>query len=43
MSDAVILPNVYATNLLYRNPAATNVYAFAPYGEYNYAVIGAGS
>ena len=29
--------------LLYRNPAATNVYAYAPYGEYNYAVIGAGS
>ena len=43
MSDAVILPNVYATNLIYRNPAATNVYAFAPFGEYNYAVIGASS
>jgi peptide/nickel transport system substrate-binding protein len=43
MSDAVILPNVYATNLIYRNPAATNVYAFAPYGEYNYAVIGVSS
>jgi peptide/nickel transport system substrate-binding protein len=41
MADAVILPNVYATNLIYRNPAATNVYAYAPYGEYNYAVIGA--
>jgi peptide/nickel transport system substrate-binding protein len=41
MSDAAILPNVYATNLIYRNPAATNVYAYAPYGEYNYAVIGA--
>jgi peptide/nickel transport system substrate-binding protein len=41
MSDAVILPNVYATNLFYRNPAATNVYYYAPYGEYNYAVIGA--
>ena len=41
MSDAVILPNVYATNLFYRNPAATNVYEYAPYGEYNYAVIGA--
>ena len=27
-ADAVILPNVYATNLLYRNPAATNVYAY---------------
>jgi hypothetical protein len=37
----VILPNVYATNLFYRNPAATNVYYYAPYGEYNYAVIGA--
>jgi peptide/nickel transport system substrate-binding protein len=43
MSDAVILPNVFATNLIYRNPAATNVYAYAPYGEYNYAVIGASS
>ena len=43
MSDAVILPNVYATDLFYRNPAATNVYAFAPFGEYNYAVIGASS
>jgi peptide/nickel transport system substrate-binding protein len=41
MADAAILPNVYATNLIYRNPAATNVYAYAPYGEYNYAVIGA--
>ena len=27
MAQAVILPNVYATNLLYRNPAVTNVYA----------------
>ena len=26
MSGASILPNVYATNLLYRNPAVTNVY-----------------
>ena len=41
MSDAVILPNVYATNLIYRNPAATNVYAYTPWGMYNYAVIGA--
>jgi peptide/nickel transport system substrate-binding protein len=40
MSDAVILPNVYATNLIYRNPAATNVYAYNPWGMYNYAVIG---
>jgi peptide/nickel transport system substrate-binding protein len=43
MSDAAILPNVYATNLIYRNPAATNVYAYSPYGMYNYAVIGASS
>ena len=43
MSDATILPNVYATNLIYRNPAATNVYAYSPYGMYNYAVIGASS
>jgi peptide/nickel transport system substrate-binding protein len=43
MSDAVILPNVYATNVIYRNPAATNVYAYKPWGMYNYAVIGASS
>ena len=29
MAQAVILPNVYATNLLYRNPAVTNVYTMA--------------
>jgi peptide/nickel transport system substrate-binding protein len=41
MANAAILPNVYATNLVYRSPNATNVYAYGPYGEYNYAVIGA--
>jgi peptide/nickel transport system substrate-binding protein len=40
MAQAVILPNVYAKNLLYRPPSLTNVYAYAPYGEYNYAVLG---
>jgi peptide/nickel transport system substrate-binding protein len=43
MADAVILPNVYATNLIYRSPAATNVYAYKPWGMYNYAVIGVSS
>jgi peptide/nickel transport system substrate-binding protein len=40
MADAVILPEVYGKNLLYRGPALTNVYAYAPYGMYNYAVLG---
>lgn len=43
MQQAVILPNVYAQNLIYRNAKTTNVYAYAPYGMYNYAVIGASS
>jgi len=41
MQQAVILPNVYAKNLIYRGPTATNVYAYTPYGMFNYAVIGA--
>jgi len=41
MQQAVILPNVYAQNLLYRSPNATNVYGFPVLGAYNYAVIGA--
>jgi peptide/nickel transport system substrate-binding protein len=41
MQQAVILPNVYAQNLLYRSPNATNVYGYPAYGMYNYAVIGA--
>jgi peptide/nickel transport system substrate-binding protein len=40
MAQAVILPNVYAKNLFYRPPALTNAYAWSPYGEYNYAVLG---
>jgi peptide/nickel transport system substrate-binding protein len=40
MAQAVILPNVYAKNLLYRPPSLTNAYAYSPYGEYNYAVLG---
>jgi peptide/nickel transport system substrate-binding protein len=43
MGDAVILPEVYATNLLYRSPDLTNVYTYAPYGMYNYAVLGTSS
>jgi peptide/nickel transport system substrate-binding protein len=43
MAQAVILPNVYATNLLYRNPAVTNVYTMTPFGMYNYAVMGVSS
>jgi hypothetical protein len=35
-----ILPEVDATSLLYRNPAVTNAYVQAPYGTYNYAVLG---
>jgi peptide/nickel transport system substrate-binding protein len=40
MAQAVILPNVYAKDLLYRPPSLTNAYAWSPYGEYNYAVLG---
>ena len=43
MAQAVILPNVYATNLLYRNPAVTNVYTMTPFGMYNYGVMGVSS
>jgi peptide/nickel transport system substrate-binding protein len=43
MGDAVILPEVYAKELLYRNPDLTNVYVEAPFGEYNYAVLGTDS
>ena len=41
MANAVILPEVYAKSLLYRPPAVTNVYAYLPFGMYNYAVLGA--
>ncbi len=40
MAQAAILPEVYATSLLYRPPTLTNVYAYAPFGMYNYAVLG---
>lgn len=40
MSQADILPVVYAKSLLYRNPNVTNVYVDSYYGMYNYAVLG---
>ena len=40
MAQAVIMPNVYVKNLLYRPPSLTNAYVWLPYGEYNYAVLG---
>jgi peptide/nickel transport system substrate-binding protein len=40
MSDAAIVPMVDGRYLLYRNPAVTNAYIEAPYGMYNYAVLG---
>lgn len=40
MGDAVVLPAVYGKNLLYRGSSLTNVYAYAPFGMYNYAVLG---
>jgi peptide/nickel transport system substrate-binding protein len=43
MADAVILPQVYAKNLLYRNADLTNVYVDLPFGMYNYAVLGLSS
>ena len=40
MSDAVILPGVYARTLLYRSPHLTNVYVHQYYGMYDYANLG---
>ena len=40
MTDAGILPEVYAKSLLYRSPNLTNVMVQAYYGMYNYAVLG---
>ncbi len=40
MQDAVIVPEVYANALLYRNPDLTNVYANEAYGMYDFATIG---
>ena len=41
MSDAVILPEVYAKSLIYRDPSLTNVYVQSYYGMYDYAALGA--
>jgi len=43
MTDAVILPEVYAKTLLYRGPNLTNAYIIATFGMYNYAVLGSSS
>jgi len=40
MSDAAILPGVYAKALLYRNPHLTNVYVHTYYSMYDYASLG---
>ena len=40
MSDAVILPGVYAKSLLYRNPNLTNVSLQQYYAMYDYATLG---
>jgi len=40
MSDAAILPGVYAKALLYRNPRLTNVYLHTYYSMYDYASLG---
>jgi len=40
MSDAAILPMVYAKALFYRPTSLTNVYVWQGYGEYNYSVLG---
>jgi peptide/nickel transport system substrate-binding protein len=40
MSQAVILPGVYAKSLLYRNPNLTNVFQQQYYAMYNYSTLG---
>jgi peptide/nickel transport system substrate-binding protein len=40
MSDAAILPGVYAKALLYRNPRLTNVYVHKYYSMYDYVSLG---
>ena len=40
MTDAAILPMVYAKALFYRPTSLTNVYVWQGYGEYNYSVLG---
>ena len=40
MSQAVILPGVYAKSLLYRSPRLTNVFVHSYYAMYNYSILG---
>ena len=40
MSQAVILPGVYAKSLLYRSPGLTNVFVHRYYAMYNYSTLG---
>jgi peptide/nickel transport system substrate-binding protein len=40
MSQAVILPGVYAKSLLYRSPELTNVFVHRYYAMYDYASLG---
>ena len=40
MSQAVILPGVYAKSLLYRSPMLTNVFVHRYYAMYNYSTLG---
>ena len=40
MSDAGILPEVYAKSLIYRSPNITNAFIEPFYGMYDYAVLG---
>ena len=40
MSQAVIVPLLYQTSLLYRNPTTTNVFVSQPYGMYDYGQLG---
>jgi peptide/nickel transport system substrate-binding protein len=40
MSQAVMVPLLYQTSLIYRNPSTTNVFVSQPYGMYDYGSIG---
>ncbi|HET7016213.1 MAG TPA: ABC transporter substrate-binding protein [Streptosporangiaceae bacterium] len=40
MSEAVMLPGVYAKSLLYRSPDLTNVFVQRYYAMYNYSTLG---
>lgn len=41
MEHAVIVPYLYPRSLLYRDPAATNVYVTGSFGMYDYVALGA--